>query len=163
MRKIDRIGAERRNAARPPRRRIPDAHRLGCTSYAPGHTLHWIQATRTINNAAVSAASWTGLLVGLDGEVLTVKADDDRRLVHFRNHDPERLAAVAHLPAAVLVNDQFAILRVGSYGFSVLRDVGEALSPCPTDPLPDGATYEQLAERVTTHGGFSVPVHREQQ
>lgn len=159
MRKIDRIRAERRNADRPPRRRIPDAHRLGCTSYSPGHTVHWMQALRTANDYVVSAASWRGQLTSIDGEVLTVKRDEDRRVVEFRHHDPERLAAAADLPAAVLVNDQFAILRIGSYCFSVLRDTGEALGLCPTDSLPDDATDAQLVERINTHGGFSVPVH----
>lgn len=159
MRKIDRIRAERRNAARPPRRRIPDPHRLGCTSYAPGHHVHWVQSLRTANDYAVSAASWRGLLIDIDGELLTVTADDDRRLVRFRHHDPERLAAAAYLPTAVLVNDQFAILRIGSYCFSVLRDEGEALGACPTDELPEDATDAQLAERVNTHGGFSRLVH----
>lgn len=158
MRKIDRIRAERRNAARPPRRPIPDAHRLGCTSYSPGHTVHWMQALRTANDYAVSAASWRGLLTSIDGEVLTVRAEADRRGVQFRHHDPERLAAAAYLPTAVVINDQFAILRIGSYCFSVLRDAGEALGPCPTDLLSDDATDAQLVERINTHGGFSVPV-----
>lgn len=156
MRQIDRMIAEGRQAERAPRRRLPAPDRLGCTSYVPGHNAHWIQALHTANDDA--AASWRGLQTSIDREVLTVKADDEGRLVQFRHHDPERLAAATHLPTAVLVNDQFAILRVASHCFSV-RDAGEALGACPTHSLPGGATDEQL-ERVQTHGGFSVQVHR---
>jgi hypothetical protein len=159
MRKIDRLREERREAVRPPRRRIPALNRLGCTSYAPGHKVHWVQATRTASNYAVSAASWRGRLTSIDGELLTVEADG-HGIVKFRNHDPERLAAVAPLPSDVLVNDQFAILRVGTFCFSVGRDGGHALGTCPTAELPADATDAQLADRVNTHGGFSVPVHR---
>jgi hypothetical protein len=43
--------------------------------------------------------------------------------------------------------------------FSLGRDGGHPLGACPTDELPADATDAQLAERVETHGGFSVPVH----
>ena len=103
---------------------IPDAHRLGCTSYSAGHNVHWIQALHTANKSEVSVQSWRGQLVTVDGEVLTVRKPGGD-LTRFRNHDPARLVAVVERTgAAVLINDEYAILRVGSLCFSVTADSG---------------------------------------
>lgn len=66
---------------------IPDLYRLGCTSYKAGHNVHWIQALHTANRPEVSAQSWRGQIVTVDGEVLTVRKPDGS-LARFRNHDP---------------------------------------------------------------------------
>jgi hypothetical protein len=139
---------------------IPDLYRLGCTSYKAGHNVHWIQALHTANRPEVSAQSWRGQIVIVDGEVLTVRKPDGR-LTRFRNHDPARLIAVVErIGVDVLINDQYAILRVGSFCFSVKADGGEPLGPCPTDQPPPNMTAEQMVARVRTHGGFSAPVGR---
>ena len=148
-------------AKRPSRPRIPALSRLGCTSYAAGHGVHWIQALHTANKPEVSRASWRGQIVSIDGEVITVRRHDGE-IVVLRNHDPARLIAISGGPGAgVLVNDQYAILRVGGYTFSVLPDSGEPLEPCPTDELRPDATDDELVARLDSHGGFSVPVNRE--
>jgi hypothetical protein len=136
---------------------IPDPHRLGCTSYFAGHNVHWIQALHTANRPEVSAQSWRGQIVTVDGEVLTVRKSDGS-LTRFRNHDPARLVAVVERTGVdVLINDQYAILRVGSFCFSVKADSGEPLGPCPTDQLPPNLTAEQIVARIRTHGGLSGP------
>jgi len=136
---------------------IPNPHRLGCTSYFAGHNVHWIQALHTANRPEVSAQSWRGQIVTVDGEVLTVRKSDGS-LTRFRNHDPARLVAVVERTGVdVLINDQYAILRVGSFCFSVKADSGEPLGPCPTDQLPPNPTAEQIVARIRTHGGFSGP------
>lgn len=119
------------------RRTIPDAQRLGCTSYRAGHNVHWIQALHTANRPEVEARSWDGQLVSVEGETLTVRKSDGT-VVRFRNHDPERLVAIVENTGDdVLVNDQYTILRVGSWCFSVARDGGQVLGRCPTDSPPD--------------------------
>jgi hypothetical protein len=136
---------------------IPDLHRLGCTACFAGHNVHWIQALHTANKSEVSAQSWRGQIVTVDGEVLTVRTPGDN-LTRFRNHDPARLVAVVERTGVdVLINDQYAILRVGSFCFSVKADSGEPLGPCPTDQLSPNLTAEQIVARVRTHGGFSGP------
>ena len=136
---------------------IHDLHRLGCTSYFAGHNVHWIQALHTANKPEVSAQSWRGQIVTVDGEVLTVRKPGDN-LTRFRNHDPARLVAVVERTGVdVLINDQYAILRVGSFCFSVKADSGEPLGPCPIDQPPPNLTTEQIVARVRTHGGFSGP------
>ncbi|HEY8717123.1 hypothetical protein [Pengzhenrongella sp.] len=135
---------------------IPDLHRLGCTAYIAGHNVHWIQALHTSDKSEVSAQSWRGQLVTVDGEVLTVRKPEDH-LIRFRNHDPARLVAVLERTGVdVLINDQYAILRVGSFCFSIKADSGEPLGPCPIDQLPPNLTAEQIVARVRTHGGFSL-------
>jgi hypothetical protein len=150
--------ARARRAARTP---IPDAHRLGCVSYHAGHNVHWIQALHSINKPEVAARSWTGRILGMDGDSLTVRKPDGD-LVVFRNHDLERLAAIRVVEGSdtVVVNDQYAILRVGNYCFSVKRDTGRRLSRCISDPPPRDPTDGQLAAQLDSHGGFSVPVRR---
>ena len=136
---------------------IPDLHRLGCTAYFAGHNVHWIQALHTANKSDVSAQSWRGQILTVDGEVLTVRKQGDN-LTRFRNHDPARLVAVVERTGVdVLINDQYAILRVGSFCFSVKADSGKPLGPCPTDQLSPNLTAEQIVARVRTHGGFSGP------
>ncbi|MDP9183898.1 MAG: hypothetical protein M3P04_14125, partial [Actinomycetota bacterium] len=142
------------------RARIPDAHRLGCTSYHSGHGVHWIQALHTANKIEVSAKSWHGWIVSIEGELITVKRDGGD-VVRFRNHDPIRLLAVLDVGSdEVLVNDQYAILRVGTYCFSVRRDKGVPLERCLTDQPPADLSDADLAARVESHGGFSVPLGR---
>lgn len=138
----------------------PDRRRLGCTLYTAGHNVHWIQALHTANKPEVSRRSWAGRIESIDGQRVTVRRKDGRTFV-LLNHDPERLRLIsADNAGQVVVNDQYALLRVRGYCFSVKRDDGRPLTRCLTDELPEGASDEQRAERLETHGGFSVPVGR---
>lgn len=169
-----------------PRHRLwadaPSLHRLGCTSYAPGHNVHWIQALHTVNKPEVAAESWHGRVLELSGTRLLVQPVEPPRptlprtggskiaghgklrlrspasgsppAVSLEHHDAERLAWFVQGNTSVLVNDQYAILRVGSYCFSVTTG---SLDPCPTDALPAAASEEHFAQRLRTHGGFSAP------
>jgi len=119
---------------------LPNSGGRVCASYAPGHNVHWIQALQSANNEAVSAKTWPGKVLTVDGEVVTVCKPDDS-LVRFRIHDPARLVALLQRKGMVVtVNDQFCIMqagitRSGSICFSVQPDKGEPLGPCKTaDP-----------------------------
>lgn len=136
--------------------RIPSPKR--CTSYAPGHTVHWIQALHTANKPEVARRTRQGTLIAVDGDELTIRFAGDAELERFRNHDPKRLLAAARrLPVTVSLNDRYCILRVGPYCFSVLKAARGPLGRCPVDDLVDDGP-EALAERTLTHGGFSVPL-----
>ena len=137
------------------RRAVPPANAAGCTSYNPGHGVHWMQALHTATKPEVAARSWPGRLLEVSGEVLTVERSDGESVL-FRNHDPERLRAVARrLPSSVLVNDKCAILRIGSYCFSVQRDEGRPLAPCASaeGAAPGPAGDDQPAARLAVHKG----------
>jgi hypothetical protein len=144
-----------------PRRRpgaVPAIHRIACTSYRAGHHVHWIQALHTANKPEVSARSWRGRILSIEGELITVERHGGK-VVRLRNHDPARLTAViGDGSRAVLVNDQYAILRVDSYCFSVRRDEGVPLERCPADPTPAVATPEAIFARLESHGGFTAQV-----
>lgn len=145
------------------RRLLPDPSRFGCTSYAPGHNVHWIQVLHSANKPAVSARTWPGKAVAVDGEVLTVRKPDGS-LTRFPLHDPARLVVILeHIGVDVRVNDQYAILRAcitraGSFPFSVQADRGEPLGPCSTGDLPSNVADEQLEAGIRTTVEFSAPV-----
>jgi hypothetical protein len=144
------------------RRVLPDLSRFGCTSYRAGHSVHWIQALHSANKAEVAAQTWSGQILTVDGELLTVRKPDNS-LIRFRNHDPARLIVILeHMGVDITVNDQFKILRAGitpagSFGFSVKPDSGEPLEPCPTGDLHVDAADELLAAGISTHSGFTGP------
>jgi hypothetical protein len=143
------------------RRLLPDLSRFGCTTYRPGHNVHWIQALHSANKPEVAAQTWSGQILTVEGEVLTVRQPDNS-LIRFRNHDPATLIVILeHMGVEITVNDQFKILRAGitpagSFGFSVQPDNGEPLGPCKTVRLRPNETGERLAARIRTHSGFSV-------
>jgi hypothetical protein len=142
-------------------RGAPPINWNACTSYRSGHQVHWIQALHSTNKPEVSAKSWLGRIVSIEGELITV-AREGAADVRLRNHDPARLiATLGRGPRTVLVNDQYAILRVGSYCFSVRRDTGKPLEPCLTDQPPAAATADRLTARLESHGGFSASLDPE--
>lgn len=141
---------------------IPALRRLGCTSYRGGHNVHWMQALHSANKPAVAAQTWSGTIVTVDGDVLTVRKPDGS-LIRFRNHDPARLVATLERDGVdILINDQYAILCLSpslegrASCFSIQADNGEPLGPCQSDQLPLHVTPEELVARVRTHGGFSI-------
>ena len=93
-----------------------------------------MQALRTSNRPKAVAASWHGTLITLEDDTLA-GADPDGAERRFRNHDVPRLRAIARtLPVGVTVNEQYAVLRIGSYVFSVQAN-DRPWSPCiPSSP-----------------------------
>jgi hypothetical protein len=133
----------------------PDAYRLGCQSYYAGHNVHWIQALRTANRPEVWRESWVGDITEIEGGVIRVTRRGGRRYV-FRNHDLERLVAIngGTRGGEVLVNEQFAILRIGTFCFSVTQG---QLSPCIGEEPPADPSDAEAAALLETHGGFTRP------
>jgi hypothetical protein len=136
--------------------------KIVCTSYAPGHNVHYIQALHSANQKAVSAQTWPGKVVAVDGEILTVRKPGGD-LTRFRIHNPAGLVAILeHVGVDVTVNDQYAILRAGitrtgSSCISVQTDSGEPLRPCPTDDLPSNPADQQRAADIRTKARFRAP------
>jgi len=126
-------------------RLLPDLSRLGCKSYKAGHNVHWIQALHSANKPEVAAQTWTGKIVTVEDEVVTVRKPDGS-VARFRNHDPDRLVVILeHKGVEVTVNEQYAILQAGitpagSFCISVQADKGEPLGPCYFGDLPLSAT-----------------------
>jgi hypothetical protein len=120
---------------------LPDSGALVCTSYAAGHNVHWIQALHSANHKEVAARTWSGTVVTIDGEVVTVRKPDGS-LARLRTHDPAHLATIVERRGVkVTVNDQYAIMRAGitragSTCISVQADKGEPLGPCKIGDLP---------------------------
>jgi hypothetical protein len=113
---------------------------LVCTSYAPGHNVHWIQVLHSANHKDVAAQTWSGEVTDIDGEVVTVRKPDGS-LARFRIHNPSQLVVLLErLGAKVTINDQYCIMRAGitragSSCISVQADNGEPLGPCPGGDL----------------------------
>lgn len=68
--------------------RIPPLRR--CTSYAPGHTVHWIQALHSANKPEVARLTRRGTLTAVDGDLLTIDVTDGGggEQERYRNHEP---------------------------------------------------------------------------
>lgn len=128
---------------------VPDPRRFGCMSYGAGHQAHWIQwmhsaRNESLNNLgskAVSAPTWSGKVVSVEGELLTVRKPDGS-LRRFRHHDPVRLAVVLeHMGVDVTVDERWSFLRAGfteaghAFCFSVQADRGLPLGPCLTNDV----------------------------
>ena len=124
---------------------LPDSSGLVCVSYAPGHNVHHIQALHSANHKEVAAQTWSGKVVTIDGEVVTVRKPEGS-LVRFRIHDPAQLAAILDRSGInITVNDQYCIMlagvtRAGSICLSVQPGKGEPLGPCTIGDLPPSAT-----------------------
>ena len=120
-----------------------------CELYRAGHTVHHIQALRSVGEA-----NREGRLTEVLGNVISVDFGGVTR--QYRNHDTDRLMDLIGVGGTVRVCEGYDILRgAGDYCFSVL-DADEPWVPCDHEPLTS-FTPEALAERLETHGGFLVP------
>lgn len=137
---------------------IPALTAVDCHSYRAGHHIHWMQALNSVNKPEYSRLTWTGKVMALDDLGIDVQRPDGT-VVRYLNHHMERLIAVSGgVGSHVSVNNRWAILRCGSYGFSINPDIGQPLDPCVTQAPPANPTDEERAAMVESHGGFSAPV-----
>ena len=89
----------------------------------------------------------------VQGNVISI--DFGTEIKQYRNCDPERLLEVVGIGHSVSVCEAFVIMRNwNSYCFSI-ADAEDPWVPCDYSPLTS-ASPEDLAERVRTHGGFTV-------
>jgi hypothetical protein len=126
-----------------------------CDLYLPGHLVHWVQAKK----ASEHRFSW-GRLEGIGEAVVTVRYLD--RVGRYRTHDTAELGFYATLGDKISVCEPYGVLR---YDIDERRtlllgvaDAAAAWEPCRYEPL-ERITPDTLAERIRTHGGFSVPAH----
>lgn len=137
---------------------IPALTDVDCHSYRAGHHVHWMQALNSINKPEYAWLTWTGRIVALDGLGIDVERPDGT-IVRYLNHHMERLIPLSGgVGSTVSVNNHWAILRCGSYGFSINRDVGQPLDGCVTDRPPANPTDEDRAALIESRGGFSALV-----
>ncbi len=137
---------------------IPVLTDVDCHSYRAGHHVHWMQALNSINKPEYARLTWTGRIVALDGLGLDV-AQPDGTTVRYLNHHMERLVALSDgVGSNVSVNNHWAILRCGSYTFSISEDLGQPLDGCVTDRPSANPTDEERAALIENDGGFSAPV-----
>jgi len=135
--------------------RVPRLRR--CTSYAPGHTVHRVQALHTVNKPEVARRTRKGTPTADDGDVLTIRVAADTEPERVRNHEPQRLLAIARRPpAGVSLNDDYNILRSR---YVLLRATGRqrVLRSVP-GRRPTGPQSGGVGRADRTHGGFSVPL-----
>ncbi len=137
---------------------VPALNDVDCHSYRAGHNVHWMQALNSINKPEYARLTWTGRIVALDGFGIDVTRPDGA-IVRYLNHHMERLIALSGgVGSNVSVNDHWAILRCGSYTFSISEDLGQPLDGCATDRPPANPTDQERAALIESHGGFSAPV-----
>jgi hypothetical protein len=120
-----------------------------CQMYLPGHSVHWIQARKS-----EPGPFEVGILTEVNGDVITLEFGTEYR--RYRNHEVERLVEIVGIDNGVHVSERYRILRSRTgYLFSIAT-VGDRSVSCDATPLAT-VTPEALAERLETHGGFSIP------
>ncbi len=138
--------AERRGANK--KAAIPELTDVDCHSYRAGHHIHWMQALNSINKPEYARLTWIGKIVALDDFGIDVERADGT-IVRYLNHHMERLTVVSGCVGSnVNVNNHWAILRCGSYTFSISEDRGRPLAGCVTDPPPANPTDEEPEDVV---------------
>jgi hypothetical protein len=119
-----------------------------CQRFSPGHSPHWIPASRS-----EAMPHEMGRLVSVEGEVLTV--DFGRSVTPYRNHETERLCEIVAIGDEVHVCDRFAILRSGGGDCFSIADIDQPWVSCDHEPFFP-TSFVELARRLQTHGGYEV-------
>jgi hypothetical protein len=120
-----------------------------CALYRSGHTVHPIQANRSIGQAHRH-----GHLIAVDGDLITV--DFGGEVKSYWNHEVERIVEIVGIAGEVRICEDYLLLRGGgNYCFSILA-ADESWTPCDYQSI-SSASPQDLAQRVKTHGGFLVP------
>lgn len=101
-----------------------------CARFAPGHSVHWIQARLVRTEPQESTA---GEVVHVDDRYLVLAADDGLR--RFVNHDLPRVRAIVsqHGPLGALVGHHLLRFESGHL-VSVKEDVEGHLEACGRAP-----------------------------
>jgi len=127
-----------------------------CESYFSGHTVHPIQAIRS-----VLQPHDTGTLISVEETLITVDFAGERR--QWRNHAPEILLERIGIGGQVRVCEPWFILSYSPPGdlpghafVLSIRSIHTPWRPCIYEPL-EASSFDDLAEGVTSHGGFTIP------
>ncbi|MGZ5417302.1 MAG: hypothetical protein ACXWDI_09000 [Nocardioides sp.] len=120
--------------------RPPERHALpvgnvdteeACTSYAPGHQMHYIHQGQALRSPSQQASN-----VIIEGHGVIIVLEDGSQL-DYQHHDPDRLSSVLGLfPTSRVAYPEFHALRVGPYWFNCARD---AFEPCRPDIEDSGS------------------------
>jgi hypothetical protein len=119
-----------------------------CQLYFAGHTPHWIQSKQSLGEP-----DRIGRLVAVEENIIAI--DYFSEIKYFANHDVERLVEIIGIGGSVSVVERFVILRGGVTCFSI-QEADEPWIECDYSPLTS-TTFDALAERLRTHGGYTVP------
>ena len=100
-----------------------------CTSYAPGHQMHYIHQGQALRSPSQQASN-----VIVEGHRVIIVLEDGSQL-DYQHHDPDRLSSVLGLfPTSRVAYPEFHALRVGPYWFNCAPDTFEACRPGIEDP-----------------------------
>lgn len=96
-----------------------------CRRYGPGHTVHWIQAFKSLEPDQPRLA--VKVVAVQDDGRLELEGDDGLRLTRW-THDPMRLRNVLGRGGQVQWRPRFYVLSVGGSVFNLARL--DQLTPC---------------------------------
>jgi len=123
-----------------------------CGLFKPGHTPHWIQVDKAVNDNEHEPSPGLFIQSRMDGNVV-IQVNDQELLLW--NHQPERIdEAVLAWGRAISFQPRWGLLwvpsEIGRFAFCVVKASGHH-EPCPSRP-PTGTPTELLKSA----GGFSV-------
>ena len=118
---------------RPPERAAVQAGVLdteeACSSYAPGHQMHYIHQGQALRSPSQQASN-----VIVEGHRVIIVLEDGSQL-DYQHHDPDRLSTVLGLfPTSRVAYPAFHALRVGPYWFNCAPEAFEPCRPGIEDP-----------------------------
>ena len=125
-----------------------------CGLFKPGHSPHWIQVNKAVNDSENGPSPALFIRSQTDGTIVIEMNDQELR---FWNHESERIReAVAAAGRTISYQARWGLLWVPSvvsrYAFCVAR-ASRGHEPCPSQP-PIGTP----AELLKSAGGFTVSV-----
>lgn len=120
-----------------------------CNVYSPGHSAHWIPAIRSD-----SAHHDVGILSEINEELFIVDFGTEYRT--YRNHETERLVEIVGVGNGVRICERYRLARSRSGLLFSIALSSDPWGACDDSPLTS-ATPQALADRLNSHGGFSVP------
>lgn len=120
----------------------------GCQLFFPSHTLHWIQFKHSLDEP-----HQTGRLVAVKGNVIKVQYLSTTK--SYWHHETSRLLDLVGIGGFVAVCEKWSVLRGGGGAFSIASTKRPWIE-CDFTPLTS-TSFEALAERMRSHGGYSVP------
>lgn len=123
-----------------------------CQYFWVGHCPHWIQ-----NNRSAEEPHRTGTLTDVTGFAISVDFGDETK--YYNNHEPQEVIEAVGIGGTVRVCEDFSIVRSLDGRCYSIADAERPWRECDFTPLM-ATSFDDLAERLRTHGGYSIPGER---
>jgi hypothetical protein len=120
-----------------------------CELFFAGHSAHWIQLRKSAGEP-----HRTGRLMAVEHHLLTIDYGGEIR--YYRNHEPDHLIESIGIGGMVHVCEKYSLLHADDGHYFSIADPSRVWRICDFTPFT-ATTFDELALRMESHGGFSIP------